>query len=118
MADPQITVASITVRLTYKGAPVDLELTNANTVAIEQLITATLRRPDWAAPRPAGWSTKPRPQVEPFYDGDGTPCCPQHRTPLVERAWGLACSTRTPQGDPLGNAKNFCRYSWKDPRKP
>lgn len=110
-------IARITVRLTYRGAPVDLELEQANTRDIEQLIDRALKRKEWAIPRPAGWSTKPRQQVEPFYAADGTPCCPHHKTPLKAREWGLSCSTRVGEGDPLANRNGYCKYTYKEPGK-
>jgi hypothetical protein len=58
------------------------------------------------APRPAGQLP------EPYYDKDGNPCCPWHKTELREGRFGLYCSSRA-EGD-QSNAKGYCKFSVRD----
>lgn len=113
MAEGRIPASRITVRLTYKDAPVDLELEGASIRDVEDLISATLKRTDWRTPRPALFGAR-KPQTPPFYDGDGNACCPHHTSILKERPFGWCCQERLRAGDPLANERGYCKYVWKD----
>lgn len=93
------------------SAPVDLEIgasfngwpiTVRCAVRLEQL-GAVVKRLEAAGLTPAaqGGTHAPRPKaprVEPFYDGDGTACCPKHQKPLKQGQYGPYCSAKDPEG--------------------
>lgn len=106
--------ASITVHLTFQDAPVDINFIDADIAAIERIITNTLARSGWKAARPAGGFPPRKPQTPPYYDGDGTACCPHHRVPLRHKEWGEACPQKLDPSDPLANSKGWCKYVWKE----
>jgi hypothetical protein len=44
-------------------------------------------------------------KVQPFYDGDGTACCPVHKRELKEGKFGLYCSAKDKATDQYCNLK-------------
>lgn len=105
-----------TVRLTYRDVPVELEATDLDTAAVEQLITRLLGRAGWSAPKLVGGYGGPRkPQTPPHIAADGAKCCPHHpNRRLNQREFGWTCGERVPVGDPLANKHGYCKYVWRD----
>ncbi len=45
--------------------------------------------------------------VQPAYNGEGDPMCPEHKRVLKEGKWGLYCSAR-------GNDGEYCKLKFKE----
>jgi hypothetical protein len=116
-AKPKPKTATITIRLTFKDAPVDIALTDASIQDVENIISRTLTRADWkpAKPAPMGGGFGPRkPPAQPHYAPDGSLLCPHHDKPLNQRPFGWTCPHRVPEGDPLANKNGYCKYVWSE----
>lgn len=94
---------SAAVTLHYRGVPVNVTLNDASADAVEKLIDSMLAREGWAAPQVVSAPATPangKPakakaeRVTPFYDDQGTACCPKHRKPLKQGQWGLYCPAK------------------------
>jgi hypothetical protein len=108
--------ASITVHLTFQEAPVDINFVDADIAAIERIITSTLGRPGWKPVKPAtmGGFGPRKPQTPPWYDDDGTACCPHHHVPLRDKPFGQACPKRLEAGDQHANERGYCKYVYRE----
>jgi hypothetical protein len=116
---PKPKTATITIRLTFRDAPVDIALTDASIQDVENIISRTLNRADWKPAKPAqGGGFGPRkPQTPPAYAADGSLLCPHHQKPLNKRDFGWTCSHRLPEGDPNANKNGYCKYVWNETAK-
>lgn len=85
------------ITLHYHGVPVAIEHVG-DVTSVEALVDKLLARAGWAAPSKGGTHPPRRERVEPLYQPDGTPCCPTHKKPLREGAYGLHCTAKDPEG--------------------
>jgi hypothetical protein len=111
------TKRSAVIHISYKGVAVDVTVEDASAVAVERLVDSLLARDGWAAPAGQGVNTprgKPkRPALpEPWYQPDGTACCPWHQRPLKEGRYGLYCPSKA-EGE-QANDKGYCVFAVKD----
>ncbi len=113
---PKPKTTAITIRLTFKDAPVDIALTDAGIKDVESIITSVLARPDWKpAKPPQGGGFGPRkPATPPAYAADGSLCCPHHHKPLNQRNFGWTCPQRIDASDPMANKNGYCKYVWSE----
>jgi hypothetical protein len=87
----------ITINGICQGWPIAISFTGK----LEQLpgylerLSAAGVTPAVAAPAAPQRRQKP---VEPYYQPDGTPCCPKHLKPLREGHYGLHCTAKDPEG--------------------
>lgn len=115
MQKPSI-IQKVTAHLSYQDVPIDIDLSGVAIEKIEQIINNALKRPGWKAYKPpVGGGFGPRkPQIPPFYDGDGNECCPHHRVILKQGQYSKMCPQRLPVGDEHVNERGYCKYTWKD----
>lgn len=114
--DKKLKVAKITIHLTYQEAPIDIELEDATTADVERAVGGLLRREGWKPAKPAqmGGFGPRKPQTPPWYDSDGTPCCPYHHAPLKKLEFGSVCSKKLQPGDEHAKENGWCRYVYRE----
>ena len=102
------------IRIEYDGVlggiPAAIaKLEAAGLVELVQTYRATA-----AAPAGAGQAHKPKAErVEPFYNPDGTACCPVHKMPLLQGRFGSYCSAKAKPGE-AQNDKGYCSIRFSE----
>ena len=115
-ADISIEVApdGLHVSVTYRGplSSVKGAIERLRRSGIFEVVEVNRTTPAAAAARPGIQRRPPAQLVEPFFRADGQACCPTHRTPLNEGAFGLYCSAKAQEGEPA-NAKGYCSLRFR-----